>query len=198
VRVEVEVEKIVEKPVETVKVVTVKVGGGTDRAPTLHETVEEGGKFRRLKGKVAKVARKENDIPPEGRDAIHVWWNANQKLADNGDCQPIADAINKVSGIKPLSAAQVAGWMSWLCVLALKVKADQTDYIKRAIGFGKFTIAPEFSDRFVVRISNNKAKQAADRALALKAKNKMAAEVSARLEAIPTSEEGVQAAQVTA
>lgn len=201
---EVTKEKVIEKTVEIEKVKVVKVSGG-DRAPTLHTTVEAGGKFRRLKDKVAKVSRKRIDIPPLGLDAINTWWNNNQKLADDGDCQVIADAITSNArtitgqpGLHPISAAQVSGWLSWLCRLALKDPADREDYIRKAIRRGKFSVAPEFTAKFINEIANNKEKQAKDRAIAEAAKKRMAAEVASNLSALPTTDAGVQAAQVTA
>jgi hypothetical protein len=166
----VKVERVVEK-----EVVTKIVGGaGMTRMPTLHQTVEEGGKFRRLKDKVAKIARKVNDIPPDGRDAINQWWNTNQRLTDSGDCQPIADFINRNNpSIQPLSAAQVSGWLSWLCRLALKTEADRTDYIQKSVQRGKFSVVPWFRPNFITEIANNKAKQAEDRRIAAEAKAKM-------------------------
>lgn len=185
-------EKVVEKQVKVteIKVVEKPVGGGANvRMPTLHQTVEAGGKFRRLKDVVNKVSRKENDIPPDGRDAINKWWNANQKLMDGGDCQPIADFINKNNpNIKPLSAAQVSGWVSWLCRLALKTSADRADYLDIAMNkLHKFSVVPEFTPRFVDEIANNKTIKAEDRKIAAEAKAKMEAEAEATLKGVPVT-----------
>lgn len=182
------VEKVkVEKVVERQIVEKIVGGAGMTRMPTLHGTVKKGGKFRRLKDTVGKVSRKVNDIPPEGRDAINLWWNTNQKLMDGGDCQPIADEINKFSGIAPLSAAQVSGWISWLCRLALKTEDDRADYMQRAMKLGKFTVVPWFTPQLIIEVANNKIKQAEDRRLAAEAKAKMKAERDAALATTPVA-----------
>jgi hypothetical protein len=192
---EIKVVEVQEK--EVVKVV--KVGGGTERTPTLHETVEAGGKFRRLKTVVAKVSRKKIDLPSDALDSINTWWNANQKMADDGVCQMLAEVINKQRdaprNATPLSAAQVAGWVSWLCNLALKTVADRDDYIARARKSGKFTVAPSFTPAFIKVIDANKARQSEDRDIALAAKKKMEAEVKSKLQMLPTSQAAIQAAQ---
>jgi len=175
------VEKVrVEKVVEQQIVEKIVNAGTPNRTPTLHGTVKTGDKFRRLKDNVDKKKRKVVDIPPEGRDAINLWWNSNQKLCDMGDCQPIADQINKASAVT-LSAAQVSGWLSWLCRLALKTEADRADYFQRAFRLGKFTVIPQFGTRFVQEIANNKIKQAEDRRIAAEAKARMKAEREAAL-----------------
>jgi hypothetical protein len=171
--VEVEKVKYVEVPVDTDG--TLAVG----RKPTLHGTVKSNGKFRRLKGAVAKVRRKKNDIPSEGRDLINIWWNTNQRLVQPGaECKALADEINRRSGIAPLSPSQVSGWISWLCRLALKTQHDFDDYISRALKIGKFTVIPKFSDALIDKIANNKARIAEERRLAREAKRRMAAEAA--------------------
>jgi len=172
------VDKIKVEKIETIKVIEKIVGGaGMTRMPTLHQTVEVGGKFRRLKTTVAKVARKVNDIPPEGRDAINKWWNANQRLTTSGDCQPIADEINSWGICSMLSAAQVSGWLSWLCRLALKTSTDRNDYLRRAVHIHrKFNVVPVFTDSLCNDIANNKLVKAEDRRLAAVAKARMKAE----------------------
>jgi len=204
-----EVEKIVEKQVEVEKIVMVEVEVekqvekivekyvkvGSERAPTLHETVEAGGKFRRLKTTVAKVSRKKIDLPCGALDSINMWWNANQKLADDGTCQMLAEVINKQSNGTPVSAAQVAGWVSWLCKLALKNDADRDDSIAKARKSGKFRIAPSFTPALIKVIDENKVKQAENRDIALAAKKKMEAEVKSKLQMLPTSQAAIQAAQ---
>jgi len=191
---EIKVEKIVEKPVEKIVEKYIKVGSA-ERTPTLHETVEAGGKFRRLKTVVAKVSRKKVDLPCDALDTINLWWNANQKMADDGVCQMLAEAINKQSNGTPVSAAQVAGWVSWLCKLALKNDADRDDSIAKARKSGKFRIAPSFTPALIKVIDENKVKQAENRDIALAAKKKMEAEVKSKLQMLPTSQAAIQAAQ---
>lgn len=177
-------ERVKVQTVETVKVIEKIVGGaGMTRMPTLHPTEYVGGKFRRLKDKVAKVAKKINDIPPEGRDAINSWWNNNQRLTTSGDCQPIADEINSWGTCQTLSAAQVSGWLSWLCRLALKTSEDRYDYVCKALSTGKFSVEPLFTVGLVKMVADNKLKQAEDRALAAAAKAKMKADAEAALKA---------------
>lgn len=172
------VERVVEKVVE--RVVEVPVGDAV-RKPTLHRTVKSAGKFRRLKDKVNKVARKRNDIPLEGRDLINRWWNNNQRLVKPGEeCQAIADEINALHACAPLSASQVSGWISWLCRLALKTTNDREDYIAKALKIGKFTVIPKFPDRLVNEITNNKRHIAEERERARRAKEQMKTEASKR------------------
>jgi len=176
------VEKVRVERVETVKVIEKIIGGaGMTRMPTLHATVKDGGKFRRLKETVAKASNKKNDIPPSGLDAINIWWNRNQKLTAAGDCQPVADEINGWNVCLPLSAAQVSGWFSWLCQLATKMEPDRNSYIVKALGRGKFTVVPVFSYRFREEIANNRLAKKQDREVAARARKQMEAEKSAAL-----------------
>lgn len=174
------VKEVVERVVEVPVVKYVEVPGATAaRKPTLHQTVKSAGKFRRLKATVAKVSRKRNDIPPEGRDLINKWWNTHQRLVKPGEeCQAIADEINALNACKPLSASQVSGWLSWLCRLALKSQADLDNYIARALKVGKFTVIPKFDSQLQMEIANNKQRIAEERERATKAKRQMAAEAA--------------------
>jgi hypothetical protein len=195
------VEKIVEKPVEKIvekqveRIVEKFIKVGSERTPTLHETVEAGGKFRRLKTTVAKVSRKKIDLPSDALDSINMWWNANQKMADDGVCQMLSEVINKQSNATPLSAAQVAGWVSWLCNLALKDVTERDKYIASARKSGKFKVAPSFTPALIKVIDENKAEQAENRKIALAARKQMEAEVKSKLQALPTSQAAIQAAQ---
>jgi len=176
-----ELVKIVEKPVVETKIVEKIITVDTARKPMLHDTVEVNGKFRRLKDTVNKIARKKNDIPPAGRDAINEWWNKEQRLTKDGDCQPIADEINKWGQCQPLSAAQVSGWISWLCRLALKSNEQRGAYVIAAMKRGKFSVAPHFTPKFIDEIAKNKELQANDEAHALAAKLTMKAQAKDRV-----------------
>jgi hypothetical protein len=183
------VEKIVPTVVEKIKEVPtvveklVPVDGG--RTPTLHEPMEAGGKFRRLKGSVNKIARKKHGLTPAARDAINRWWNANQKLTDPGDCQPVVDEINRTNSLA-LSPSQVGGWVSLLCRFVTKMGDDQratqlASMARRAL----FTVVPQYSDHLLAEIRANHAAQLQDKAVRKVAKAKMAAEVQRNLGTAP-------------
>jgi hypothetical protein len=151
-------------------------GSGTNRGPTLHGTVKAGGKFRRLKDTINKISRKVVELPPEGRDAINTWWNKVPDLSDVGFCQKIADEINLTSGIAPLSAAQVSGWVSWLCRITLMTEDEFNAYVDKAISNGKFSVRPILTNLRISQVANNKARLQEDRRIAAEAKARMKAE----------------------
>jgi len=165
-------EKVVE--VEVIKEVagqTVVVNGG--RTPTLHSPVKMEGKFRRLKDKVAKVARKKHSLTKEARDAMNIWWNGNQRLTDTGDCQPVVDAINAKHGTD-LSPSQFGGWISLLTRFVTKYsKAERIIRLASMEKRGFFTVMPEYTDAFTVAIMDNWEAERREEDIRAKAKKQM-------------------------
>jgi len=160
-----EVEKIVEREVEKIVTVEVPVAGApgqtivvSGRTPTLHSTVKEEGKFRRLKKTINKVARKKHGLNSNARDAMNTWWNQNQRLTNTGDCKPVVDTINAVSGTC-LSPSQFGGWISLLTRMVTDdLKAGTSKRSSRIASMKKrgfFTVEPMFSDRLVNEITDN-------------------------------------------
>lgn len=122
------------------------------------EVVKERKLCRRIKDGVAKVKRFERDLDPSDRDVVIRWWNTNQRLIAKDDpvCVILADQINAINpNEKPLSPMQTAGYLSYLCRLALMTEDHRGILIDRAVRRGKINVRPTFSDELIRLVYEN-------------------------------------------
>jgi hypothetical protein len=115
-------------------------------------------KFRRLKDNgVSKVKRFERELTCLDRDMIILWWNDNQRLVPENDpvCALIADCINYQATDLPLSSMQVAGYISYLCRLAMWDELSRQTRLVKSLERGAFSVMPIFTRPLLNAIIQN-------------------------------------------
>jgi len=185
---------------ETVKTVVEKerviVNG--ERKETTHEPVKIGGKFRRLKGSVAKDRKQVRELMPEDRDLVNLWWNKEQRLVPKDDpiCEMLCTDINNLSLGDALAPYQVAGYISYLCRLALMSDVNRDKNIQRTLKRGNYTVAPLFTPELLKTILVNYEENKKDEKIREEAKALMRAG-KGMVESTPVTPAPVQQAPVS-
>jgi hypothetical protein len=135
-------------------------------------------KHRRLKDGVNKEKNFEREMTCSERDLIIRWWNQNQRLIPKDDpvCADLAQAINGTTTTKaPVSAMQVAGYLSYLCRMGRWLSADRDARFERTKKRGAITILPVYSAALITAINENWEREREDERLRAEAHARMRA-----------------------